>query len=83
MSLNTGSRAVRAEGRGGGPVDGRVVAPLPSALFRVRLDDGREVVAHIGGRLRLNVVRLLPGDRVRVELTPYDDGRGRIVAKLR
>jgi translation initiation factor IF-1 len=80
--LNTGSPAVRDEGRGG-PVDGRVVAPLPSALFRVRLDDGREVVAHIGGRLRLNVVRLLPGDRVRVELTPYDDRRGRIVAKLR
>lgn len=83
MSSDTGGRAVRDEARGNGPLAGRIVAPLPSALFRVRLDDGREVVAHIGGRLRLNVVRLLPGDRVRVELTPYDDGRGRIVAKLR
>ena len=55
---------------------------LPSAIFRVALDDGREVLAHVGGRLRLNVVRLLPGDRVRVELTPFDAGRGRIVAQL-
>lgn len=64
-------------------VDGRIVEPLPSAIFRVALDDGREVLAHVGGRLRLNVVRLLPGDRVRVELTAYDANRGRIVARLR
>jgi translation initiation factor IF-1 len=63
-------------------VEGTVVEPLPNVIFRVALDDGREVLAHIGGRLRLAVVRLLPGDRVRVELTPYDPGRGRIVAKL-
>lgn len=70
-------------GRGLVAAEGRIVDPLPNALFRVRLDDGREVLAHVGGRLRMNIVRLLPGDRVRVELTPYDDGRGRIVAKLR
>ncbi|MDP9370986.1 MAG: translation initiation factor IF-1 [Chloroflexota bacterium] len=64
-------------------VEGRIVEPLPSTIFRVALDDGREVLAHVGGRLRLHVVRLLPGDRVRVELTPYDVGRGRIVAQLR
>lgn len=66
----------------GETVEGRVVEPLPNAIFRVALDDGGEVLAHIGGRFRLAVVRLLPGDRVRVELTPYDAGRGRIVAKL-
>ena len=67
---------------GGETVEGRVLEPLPNAIFRVALDDGREVLAHVGGRLRLSVVRLLPGDRVRVALTPFDAGRGRIVAKL-
>jgi len=62
--------------------EGVILAPLPSALFRVALDDGREIVAHTGGRLSLSLVRLLPGDRVRIELAPYDSGRGRIVAKL-
>jgi len=62
--------------------EGKVIELLPSALVRVALDDGREVVAHLGGRFKLAVVRLIPGDRVRVEVTPYDAGRGRIVAKL-
>ena len=62
--------------------EGVILAPLPSTLFRVALDDGREVVAHVGGRFSLSLVRLLPGDRVRIELAPYDFGRGRIVAKL-
>lgn len=74
---------MRDETRGQVALEGRVIDQLPNVLFRVRLDDGREVLAHVGGRLRLNVVRLLPGDRVRVELTPYDASRGRIVAKLR
>jgi translation initiation factor IF-1 len=65
-----------------GALTGRIVEPLANAIYRVALDDGREVLAHVGGRLRLNVVRLLPGDRVQLELTPYDAGRGRIVAKL-
>ena len=64
-------------------LSGRIVEPLANAIYRVALDDGREVLAHVGGRLRLNVVRLLPGDRVQLELTPYDGSRGRIVAKLR
>ncbi len=61
---------------------GTIVEGLPNALFRVALDDGRDVLAHIGGRLRLTVVRLLPGERVRVELTLLDTSRGRIVAKV-
>ena len=65
----------------GATVEGTIIAPLPNGIFRVALDDGREVLAHVGGRFRLAVVRLLPGDRVRVELTPFDPGRGRIVAK--
>jgi translation initiation factor IF-1 len=60
---------------------GTIVEGLPNAIYRVALDDGREVLAHVGGRLRLTVVRLLPGDRVRVELTLLDASRGRIVAK--
>ncbi|HEX5503510.1 MAG TPA: translation initiation factor IF-1 [Thermomicrobiales bacterium] len=67
----------------GASVTGRIAEPLPNAIYRVALDDGREILAHVGGRLRLNVVRLLPGDRVRVELAAYDAGRGRIVERLR
>lgn len=60
---------------------GTIVEGLPNAIYRVALDDGREVLTHVGGRLRLTVVRLLPGERVRVELTLLDASRGRIVAK--
>lgn len=67
---------------GNATAEGEVVELLPGALVRVALDDGREVVAHLGGRFKLVAVRLLPGDRVRVEVTPYDAGRGRIVGKL-
>lgn len=65
-----------------GPFEGIVVEVLPNAIFRVALDDGRDVLAHVGGRFRLANVRLLPGERVRIELTPYDSSRGRIVAKV-
>ena len=58
---------------------GQVQEALPNALFRVRLDDGKEILAHIAGRLRLHRIRILPGDRVTVEMTPYDEKRGRIV----
>jgi translation initiation factor IF-1 len=59
-----------------------VIEQLPSALYRVRLDQGSHVTAHIGGRVDRNFVRVLVGDRVRVELSPVDVGRGRIVEKL-
>lgn len=52
--------------------------PLPNAMFRVKLDNGHVILAHICGRMRMHFVRILPGDRVKVELTPYDPNRGRI-----
>lgn len=64
-------------------VEGKVTEPLPNAMFRVELDNGHEVLAHISGRLRMNFIRILPGDRVRVELSPYDLTRGRITYRLR
>jgi translation initiation factor IF-1 len=63
-------------------VVGTVTEQLPSALYRVRLEQGLMVTAHIADRMNRNFVRLLVGDRVRVELSPLDSGRGRIVEKL-
>jgi len=65
-----------------GAVVGVVMETLPSALYKVRLDEGQLVTAHIADRIDRNFVRLLIGDRVRVELSPTDVGRGRIVQKL-
>ena len=62
--------------------EGKVTEALPSAVFRVQIDGGQEILAHIAGRLRVNRIRILPGDRVRVELTPYDLTRGRITRRL-
>jgi len=66
----------------GAQVTGTIVEQLPSALYRVKLDGGSQVTAHIADRLDRNFVRLLVGDRVRVELSPLDLGRGRIVEKI-
>jgi translation initiation factor IF-1 len=63
-------------------VVGTVVEQLPSALYRVKLDEGAQVTAHIADRIDRNFVRVLVGDRVRLELSPVDSGRGRIVEKL-
>jgi translation initiation factor IF-1 len=71
----------RSAGRGA-QIAGVVSEQLPSGLYRVRLDQGSNVTAHIAGRLDRNFIRLLVGDRVRVELSPVDIGRGRIVEKL-
>ena len=59
--------------------EGQVIEALPGAHFRVRLDDEREVLAHLAGRLRMYHIKVLAGDRVTVEMTPYDPKRGRIV----
>lgn len=63
--------------------EGVVEEALPSTLFRVRLDEGPEILAHLSGKMRLHFIRVLPGDRVRVELTPYDPTKGRITHRLR
>lgn len=62
--------------------EGRVVEALAGTTFRVRLDGGGEVLAHLAGKLRLYYIKVLPGDRVIVELSPYDEKRGRIVRRL-
>jgi len=59
-------------------VEGTVVEPLPNAMFRVELDNGHKVLAHISGKMRMNFIRILPGDKVTLELSPYDLTRGRI-----
>lgn len=64
-------------------VEGKVTEALPNAMFRVELANGHTVLAHISGKLRLNFIRILPGDRVMVELSPYDLSRGRITYRLK
>jgi translation initiation factor IF-1 len=63
--------------------EGEVIETLPSTTFRVRLENGHEVLAHISGRMRVNYIRLLPGDRVVLEMSPYDLTKGRIVQRLK
>ena len=60
-------------------VEGVVLEKLPNAMFKVKLDNGFEVLAHISGKIRMNYIRILPGDKVKVELSPYDLTRGRII----
>jgi len=60
-------------------LEGTVEEALPNAMFRVKLDTGHEVLAHVSGKMRVNFIRILPGDRVKVELSPYDLTRGRII----
>jgi translation initiation factor IF-1 len=60
-------------------VEGVVIEPLPNAMFRVELANGHRVLAHISGKMRMHYIKILPGDKVIVELSPYDLSRGRIV----
>jgi translation initiation factor IF-1 len=64
-------------------VEGVVVESLPNAMFRVELPNGHKVLAHISGKMRVNYIRILPGDRVLIELSPYDLNRGRITYRFR
>jgi translation initiation factor IF-1 len=64
-------------------VEAVVKEPLPNAMFKVELPNGHQVLAHISGKIRLNFIKVLPGDRVLVELSPYDLGRGRITYRFR
>ncbi|MDQ3841676.1 MAG: translation initiation factor IF-1 [Actinomycetota bacterium] len=64
-------------------VEGTVTEALPNTQFRVELDNGHNVLAHISGKMRMNYIRILPGDKVKVELSPYDLDRGRITYRFR
>ena len=64
-------------------MEGTITEPLPNPMFRVQLENGHEVLAHISGRMRMNYIRILKGDRVLVELSPYDLTRGRITYRYR
>jgi translation initiation factor IF-1 len=60
-------------------VEGTIVEPLPNAMFRVELENGHRVLAHISGKMRMHFIKILPGDKVTVELSPYDLTRGRVI----
>lgn len=64
-------------------VTGKVLETLPNAMFRVELDNGHRVLAHISGKMRMHYIKILPGDKVKIELSPYDLARGRIVFRER
>jgi len=64
-------------------VEGKVIEPLPNALFRVELENGHRVLAHVSGKMRMHFIRILPGDKVTVELSPYDLSRGRIIYRYK
>lgn len=64
-------------------VEGKVIEPLPNAMFRVELENGHRVLAHISGKMRMHYIRILRGDRVKVELSPYDLTRGRITFRIK
>jgi translation initiation factor IF-1 len=74
---------VMAKKDGAIEVEGRVVEPLPNAMFRIELENGHKVLAHISGKMRQHYIRILPEDRVVVELSPYDLSRGRIVYRYK
>jgi len=65
------------------PVEGTVVEALPNAMFRVELENKHVILAHVSGKMRMHFIRILPGDRVAVELSPYDLGRGRITYRYK
>jgi len=64
-------------------VEGEVRENLPGTLFRVKLNDNREIIGHLSGKMRINYIKILPGDKVRVEMSPYDETKGRIIHRLK
>ena len=64
-------------------VEGKVLEALPNAMFKVELENGHVVLAHVSGKIRMNFIRILPGDKVTIELTPYDLTRGRITYRFK
>ena len=64
-------------------LEGTIVESMPNAMFKVKLENGHEILAHISGKIRKNFIRILPGDKVKVEMTPYDLTKGRITFRLK
>ena len=64
-------------------LEGTVVEPLPNAMFKVELENGHQVLAHISGKMRMHYIKILPGDKVKVEMSPYDLSKGRIVFRYK
>lgn len=64
-------------------VEGKILEALPNAMFKVELENGHKVLAHISGKMRMNFIRILPGDKVKVQLSPYDLSRGRIIFRVK
>ncbi|MCL5666978.1 MAG: translation initiation factor IF-1 [Patescibacteria group bacterium] len=64
-------------------LEGKVIENLPNAIFRVQLESGQTVTGHLSGKMRVNMIRVLPGDKVIIEMTPYDLSKGRIIRRLR
>ena len=64
-------------------LEGTILESMPNAMFRVELENGHEILAHISGKIRKNFIRIFPGDKVKVEMTPYDLTRGRITFRLK
>ncbi|MGX7060041.1 translation initiation factor IF-1 [Vagococcus humatus] len=64
-------------------IEGTVVETLPNAMFKVQLENGHEILAHVSGKIRMHYIRILPGDKVTVELSPYDLSRGRITYRFK
>jgi translation initiation factor IF-1 len=67
----------------GEQVEGTVLEALPNTMFRVELEDGRKLLCHLAGKMRMYRIRIMPGDKVKVETTPYDEKKGRIVYRLK
>ena len=64
-------------------LEGEVTENLPNTLFRVKLNDGRVILCYLSGKMRINYIRIMPGDRVKIEMTPYDENKGRIVYRYK
>ena len=64
-------------------VIGKVMESLPNTLFRVKLNDGKLILCHLSGKMRINYIKIMPGDQVKVEMTPYDLSKGRIIFRLK
>lgn len=64
-------------------IEGSVLETLPNAMFKVELENGHEILAHVSGKIRMNYIRILPGDKVTVEMSPYDLTRGRITYRFK